>query len=79
MREFKCPHCGQLSAFEASECNGCTQPLMFDPENMAMVGVKSALECVNRNIIGCNWCAVVTTPYCLSCSLTQVIPSTQNT
>jgi len=79
MREFKCPHCGQLSAFEASECNGCTQPLMFDPENMAMIGVKSAIECVNRNIIGCNWCAVATTPYCLSCSLTQVIPSTQNT
>jgi len=78
MREFKCPHCGQLSAFEDSECNRCKQRLMFDPENMAMVGAESALECVNRNIIGCNWCAVASAPYCLSCSLTQVIPTTQN-
>lgn len=78
MRDFKCPRCGQLLAFEITECNGCKQPLMFDPKNMAMVGVESALECVNRNIIACNWCAVATTPYCLSCSLTRVIPTTQN-
>ncbi|QOZ65842.1 zinc-binding metallopeptidase family protein [Bradyrhizobium arachidis] len=78
MRDFKCPHCGQLSAFELSKCNGCMQPLIFDPENMAMIGAESALECVNRNIIGCNWCAGSTTSYCMSCSLTHVIPATQN-
>jgi hypothetical protein len=53
-------------------------PLIFDPESMEMIGAESALECVNRNIIGCNWCAVTTTPYCMSCSLTHVIPATQN-
>lgn len=77
MRDFKCPYCGQLSAFELSKCNGCMQLLIFDPENMAMIGAESALACVNRNIIGCNWCAA-TTPYCMSCSLTHVIPATQN-
>jgi len=54
------------------------QPLIFDPENMAMIGAESATECVNRNIIDCNWRAVATTPYCMSCSLTHVIPATQN-
>ncbi|MCP3440647.1 putative zinc-binding metallopeptidase [Bradyrhizobium sp. CCGUVB14] len=54
------------------------QPLIFDPENMAMIGAESATECVNRNIINCNWRAVATTPYCMSCSLTNVIPATQN-
>ena len=78
MRDFKCPHCRQLLAFELTECNRCKQPLMFDPESMAMVGVESGLACANRNIIACNWCAVATTPYCLSCSLTRVIPTTQN-
>ncbi|MBC9883174.1 hypothetical protein G8O24_38440 [Bradyrhizobium sp. INPA01-394B] len=78
MRDFKCPHCGQLSAFELSKCSGCKRRLIFDPENMAMIGAENALECVNRNIIGCNWCAVATTPYCMSCSLTHVIPATQN-
>lgn len=78
MRDFKCPQCRQLLAFELTECNRCKQPLMFDPESMAMVGVESGLACANRNIIACNWCAVATTPYCLSCSLTRVIPTTQN-
>jgi hypothetical protein len=54
------------------------QRLIFDPENMAMIGAENALECVNRNIIGCNWCAVAMNSYCMSCSLTHVIPATQN-
>ena len=78
MRDFKCPHCRQLVAFELTECNRCKQPLMFDPESMAMVGVESGQACANRNIIACNWCAVAPTSYCLSCSLTRVIPATQN-
>jgi hypothetical protein len=78
MRDFKCPHCRQLLAFELTECNRCRQPVMFDPEGMAMVGVESGRECANRNVIACNWCAVATTSYCLSCSLTRVIPTTQN-
>lgn len=78
MRDFKCPHCRQLVAFELTECNRCKQPLMFDPESMAMVGVESGQACANRNIIACNWYAVAPTSYCLSCSLTRVIPATQN-
>lgn len=78
MRDFKCPHCRQLVAFELTECNRCKQPLMFDPESMAMVGVENGQACANRNIIACNWCAVAPISYCLSCSLTRVIPTTQN-
>jgi hypothetical protein len=79
MRNLLCPKCGQRVFFEQVRCSTCSQPLAFDPTALVMRPLDAVTACANRGLIGCNWGADDTGPYCCSCALTRTIPNLRST
>jgi hypothetical protein len=66
-------------AFEQIACANCGTGLLFDPSCIDMTMLSLKTPCGNRDIIGCNWCAGESDPYCGSCHLTRTIPNLGST
>jgi hypothetical protein len=61
--------------FEHVVCANCGDGLLFDPSCIEMTELSLKQSCRNRDVIGCNWCAEESDPYCGSCRLTRTIPN----
>ena len=74
MRDFLCPNCGLLLAFENSVCLSCGSALGFSLDDMALLVITSGEDsehggavdssqhhlCANRHVAECNWLVNVT-------------------
>ncbi len=74
--------CGQVVYFDNHSCNSCGRQLAFDPGALSIWAEEypgSGLNyCVNRaSVIRCNWTSDsgVAGGACLSCRMSQIIPS----
>lgn len=82
MQTFKCDSCGTRLFFENVTCLACGREVGFDAGALAMHTVDGAgtasgrLEkCTNWvEHAACNWFRDPEQPYCLSCSLNEIVP-----
>ena len=81
MKHYSCPKCQSRLSFDALSCWHCETELgyVFNTDSMvSMWNLPTAVPCVNRDILSCNWIVDPATngggSLCPSCRYTRTIP-----